>query len=82
MRPDVLTPARRAAWNRYYNAKIDVLSAGAMLAQLLDAYEELERSRAFVAELRREAPWFCEADRRAVARDLRFHDFETDSARQ
>ena len=43
-----MTEARRAAWARYAAARINVLSAGALIAALVDAYEEIERLRADV----------------------------------
>lgn len=68
-----MTPTRRRAWHRYDNAKINLLSPGSLVGQLVDAYEELEKARWLLLELRaldaagRAAP----AD---VARLLHHHD--------
>lgn len=47
-----MTPTRRRAWNRYDNAQINLLSAGSLVGQLVDAYEELEKARWLLTELR------------------------------
>ena len=44
-----MTAARKAAWDRYAAARINVLSAGALVAALVDAYEEIERMRSLLA---------------------------------